>query len=129
MTAPMLAKPAHGRPCNGCGRCCHDELCPLGARLFGRWHGPCPALQPAEGQSLVCGLVADPARHQPVRTLAHGREAMSKAAAVLIGAGFGCDAQTADEPADAEFRACMRREFAARRSEARAAAAIFGIAL
>lgn len=124
---PSLPKPLHGSPCNSCGRCCHAELWPLGAHVFGHSEGPCPALQPAEGGALVCGLVVNPMRYALRRSLAAGSDAMSTAAAYLIGAGHGCDAQTVDEPRDFAFSARMRAHGASTRTAARAAAAKWGV--
>jgi hypothetical protein len=102
-----LPKPPHGQPCNSCGKCCSDELCPLAMRLFGRpFQRRCPALEP-DGDRLVCGLIAHPMAYAMARTLANGVENMRKAACHLVGAGRGCDAQLATEPADEAFRARM----------------------
>ncbi len=124
MTA--FAKSAHGAPCNGCGACCRDQVCPLGMYVFGRTAGPCPALEP-DGPKAVCGLVRSPARYAPVRTFAHGAERMRAAAALLIGAGHGCDAQAAGEPADLAFRARMRRVAASHRAASDAAKDLWGV--
>lgn len=100
----MLQKPPHGQPCNNCGECCKAELCPLGQLLFRQVEGPCPALVDNK-----CGLVSHPMRFAPFRTVAHGAQRMSEAAAHCIGAGIGCDAQLEDEPYDQEFGARIRR--------------------
>lgn len=123
----MLSKPPHGSPCNSCGRCCQAELCPLGMAVFKRLAGPCPALQLGEDQALVCGLVVNPLRYELKRTLRAGHDAMSQAAAFLIGAGHGCDAQTADEPRDLAFSARLRAHGMRTRPAARAAAAKWGV--
>lgn len=104
MTAPE--KPAYGSPCNGCGQCCQDQLCPLGARVFKRWRGPCPALE-GKDEAFVCGLVMNPRRYAPARTACKGAPCMSNAAALLIGAGCGCDGWREDETPDPEARARM----------------------
>jgi hypothetical protein len=104
----MLNKPPHGKPCNGCGQCCNEMLCPLGLALFG---GPeyrsCPALEP-DGDRYVCGLIAHPIVYALRQTLLHGAETMALTAGHLIGAGRGCDALLHGEPADEVWRAGMR---------------------
>jgi hypothetical protein len=95
---PVLAKPAHGAPCNSCGRCCAVQLCPLGEVVFGYAEGPCPALSPAAGGALVCGLMLEPGRWAPGRALRRGRAVLARAAAILCGAGHGCDMAAPGEP-------------------------------
>lgn len=123
----MLEKPPHGSPCNGCGQCCMDEPCPLGAAVFRKATGSCPALEKADGDKWACGLVVHPERYAPVQTMIVGRSALGNAASVLVGAGIGCDAQLDDEPADMAFRAKM---IGMRRGPyVRAAIAMWGFAL
>lgn len=95
-------KPPHGEPCNGCGGCCEASRCPLGAHVFGP--GPdCPALTD-DG----CGLVLTPRMFFP------GSEAeLRDAAALLIGAGIGCDALLEGELPNLSWRARLYR-YAAR---------------
>jgi len=108
----MPDKPPYGQPCNNCGQCCREVLCPLAMLLFrpskfytapstNSWRGPCPALD-AENQ---CGAIKNPQAFSPVRTAVMGKEAMAAAAAQLVGAGKGCDAQVDGEPDDPAFRA------------------------
>lgn len=92
----MLMKPPHGAACNGCGQCCMDQLCPLAEHVFGSRPGPCWALE-RKGIGYTCGLVEHPETYAPVEVLLHGRDAVSNAATVLIGAGLGCDALAPDE--------------------------------
>ena len=123
MIAPagtLAKKPPHGQPCNRCGLCCVATLCPLGEHLFKRHLGPCPAL--VEGEQSGCGVILDPAKYAPALTFVHGRKAMSDAAALLNGAGTGCDARFNGEPADEKFYAKLleddrknRRRFVAAR--------------
>lgn len=89
-------KPPYGSPCNRCGLCCMNELCPLAASLFRRTDGPCPALL-SVGDGYSCGLVLSPERFAPMLAFAEGKDRLSAAAAALIGAGHGCDAQTPGE--------------------------------
>ena len=105
----MIDKPPHGQPCNNCGKCCMDELCPLASRLFGSPVArQCPALERESDDRFTCGLIAHPMVYAMSRSLLNGVENMRKAAAHLVGAGRGCDAQLATEPADEAFRARMK---------------------
>lgn len=61
-----------------------------------------------EGIGYTCGLVSNPETYAPVQTMMHGRDATSKAAATLIGAGLGCDALAAGEPENHLWRALAR---------------------
>ena len=127
---PILPKPAHGQACNGCGRCCADELCPLAFHVFrGRvdWHSRCPALLIGTGRTLVCGMVARPRAFAPTRVALHGVAACRNAARLLIGAGLGCDGQQDGEPADEDFRRRMRDERARKGAEIAEAKAVWGI--
>ena len=49
-------KPRYGSPCNGCGWCCHSEVCALGKMAFKDAVAPCPAMIFEEGK-VRCGLV------------------------------------------------------------------------
>ena len=49
-------KPTFGAACNGCGVCCQQELCQVGADVFGPGAAPCPALLWLQGR-FWCGLV------------------------------------------------------------------------
>ncbi len=100
----MLEKPAYGEPCNGCGRCCEDELCRLAQKVFGPRPGPCPALA-ASDEGFGCGLILTPERFVPEAAALHGTTAMSEAAALLCAAGAGCDAQGHDEEVGEAVRA------------------------
>lgn len=50
------AKPRKGSPCNGCGWCCHVEVCRIGERLFPNAPAPCPAIVYLDGK-VRCGFV------------------------------------------------------------------------
>ena len=108
-TKAMLdRKPKHGQPCNGCGLCCVATLCAIGKRLFGREHGPCPALVKTDKNEYGCGVVlytnvyAKPA-FPTVRLDERSLYALKHAASMLIFAGKGCDARFNNEPADPKF--------------------------
>lgn len=107
-SVPARPKPAHGQPCNGCGGCCQDRLCPLGFKLFGSWRGPCAALQHGIDGEYVCGLVAAPQRWNRPAVDQVGAAAVSRAAATLIGAGVGCDAVVAGERINIDFSNALR---------------------
>ena len=104
----MIEKPPHGSPCNSCGQCCAEQLCPLAEHVFGFEQGPCPALDYDRDKKSRCGLVISPARFAPLQTLRYGAEIMTKGAMVLIGAGIGCDAQLIGEPRDPSFALRLR---------------------
>lgn len=59
---PVLQKPKFGSPCNGCGWCCHEEICFYGKMFFELGDketfikGPCPAMVYESG-CVKCGLV------------------------------------------------------------------------
>lgn len=120
----MIARPAYGSPCNGCGECCRESICPLGSRLFGTSQGPCPALEPDHGGepgAVVCGLVKRPRVYAPVRTAMHGAGAMSLAARRLIGAGMGCDFRDMLKDYDPAMRAKSQAAMDDAEANARAA--------
>lgn len=106
----MIEKPPYGSPCNSCGLCCENQLCPLGASIFGTWNGPCPALVSESDGKRICGVVKNPGLYASIANLLkNGASKMSEAALVLIGHGVGCDAQVEDEPDNPEFRRRMRQ--------------------
>jgi hypothetical protein len=78
--ADAPAKPLLGDACNGCGVCCLDEPCPLGALVSWRRRGACVALRwDAPAQRYRCGLVAE------------RRPWLAALARRWIAAGRGCD--------------------------------------
>lgn len=80
-------------------------LCPLAMHVFKRGvTGPCPALE-WDGPESRCGLVANPQNYGLRRVLAAGRESLTAAARLLIGATTGCDARINGEPANSNFYA------------------------
>ena len=85
------AKPAPGRPCNGCGVCCSWQPCPAGMLISRRRTGACSALLwRAAGQRYHCGLITAPQQFVPA--LPGWMQPMF--AALLrrwISAGSGCD--------------------------------------
>lgn len=102
-----IPKAPYGSPCNGCGACCNAVLCPLGVHVFRRAEGPCPALERDEGKpSYHCGLVARPHHYRPSKADA---DTLSRAALILIGANWRCDARIDGEPQPPDFVADMRR--------------------
>ncbi len=91
-----IAKPSYGLPCNGCGLCCQNEICPLGQFAFPSWQAPCPALE-RDGDRFVCGLVNRPEVYAPIKTAVNGVEEMRAAAMHANGVGIGCDARLDEE--------------------------------
>lgn len=53
---PLPPKPRQGEACNGCGLCCHVELCLAGVLAFPEAEAPCPGLLFANGRT-YCKLV------------------------------------------------------------------------
>lgn len=125
MNRALRSKPPHGAPCNACGQCCIFVPCPLSHHVFGAQDGPCPALCHGQDGALICGLIAAPRQFVPGTVLAHGADAVSRAAGTLIGSGIGCDAALEGEPIDQEFRRRLRMTPVG--IEVVAARAIFGI--
>lgn len=80
----MLKPPAFGEPCNGCGRCCREEICALGQRAFGhlKVQAPCPALREHSGRTWC--MVIEEADKVNIAYGSHLR--------LELGIGFGCDA-------------------------------------
>lgn len=80
-----LDKPKRGEPCNGCGWCCQQELCPVGKQVFGDIPGPCPALVPAANR-YWCGFVLTEDMTRTPTQITIG---------MALGIGKGC---SADDP-------------------------------
>lgn len=106
-----MKKPAHGTKCNNCGQCCRAMRCPLGQMVFGpvRDEEACPALD-FKFPGFTCGLVATPVKYAPAVVAKHGVEAARNAAALLIGAGMGCDALLVGETPNEEWRAWAAKQ-------------------
>ena len=96
-------KPPHGAPCNDCGLCCVATTCALGAHLFKTDVGPCPALTFDDLRRSHCDVVVHPERYATRGAIAPAT--LSRAAALLVRAGQGCDARFSGEPRDATFDA------------------------
>jgi hypothetical protein len=75
----LIDKPAYLAPCNGCGKCCQAELCPVAEMAFGRSEpAPCPALLFDAGR-FWCGMV-----------LTEKAAGMKPMIADALGIGIGC---------------------------------------
>jgi len=109
------AYPGHGRPCNGCGVCCVEELCPyallvllgpvLGQRFIDRderVEGPCEILEWDEGRAW-CGLV----RH-PERWFEGGTAELGAAIRKDLGDGTCDTTRSSDEAARADHEESLR---------------------
>lgn len=73
------AKPRHREPCNGCGLCCHIELCDVALAAFADGtEAPCPAMTFEAGR-VRCAFV-----------LAEERSGLDKLLARGLGIGKGC---------------------------------------
>ena len=123
-----LPKPLHGAPCNGCGRCCKDQLCPVCQRIFGKpWLRQCPALVATNSLAPYgCGLALNPGHYTAAAPSEH--QDLANAAALLIGAGFGCDAlDAASERPNLKWRREVKSKLLRRAAEIRAAKLLWGI--
>lgn len=86
-------KPKYLEPCNGCGWCCHEEICTVGKIFFDMCDedqmiphfikGPCPAMTFIDNK-VRCGVVLAEAH------IADGKTITADA----LGIGKGCDATT-----------------------------------
>jgi hypothetical protein len=104
----LKRKPKHGTPCNGCGACCMVTRCGLAQHVFSLGEfGRCPALTQTSATTYGCGLVLDPRKYVPARAASKGVAALRRAAAVLIGAGNGCDAGFTGEWRDKAYDAAL----------------------
>ena len=91
------AKPAAGKPCNGCGVCCTVAPCPLGVLVSGRRHGACAALRwQADGQRYGCAVASDPGAVWPRLPLVL-HAPLQRLAKRWIAAGAGCDSDLVAE--------------------------------
>jgi len=103
----VTEKPPYGSPCNNCGLCCINQPCPLAfsvMNLHPNFQGRCPALR----ADMTCDIVAQPHHYSIGTVIQHGATKASDAAAVLIGAGIGCDAQLEGEETDPSIRERIR---------------------
>lgn len=79
---PILqVKPTFSSPCNGCGFCCHSEVCELGKIAIPEAVEPCPLLEFETGR-FWCGLVLKETQH-----------GMTPLIAQTLAIGRGCDAE------------------------------------
>lgn len=77
-----LLKPKFGSPCNGCGKCCREEVCRIGIEVFGQdQKAPCPALVD-DGTRYYCGFVITE-ENSPLRA--------NPLIAISLAIGKGCD--------------------------------------
>lgn len=78
---PIIQKPREGAACNGCGWCCHTEVCALGQMAFKikAEQTPCPAMMFTDNK-VRCGLV------EAEKELA-GEPKLAK----MLGIDTGCD--------------------------------------
>lgn len=85
------AKPSKGAACNGCGWCCHMEVCAIGKRAFPGGSAPCPAITYQDGV-VRCGLVL--AEQELMRQRPEAEPMLHE----MLGIGQGC---CADDPREA----------------------------
>lgn len=85
---PTPAKAKFGTACNGCGWCCHLEICKIGKHFFGEERpAPCPAMI-FEDSRVKCGIVM--AEREILKTDDFGK---------ALGIGQGCCASDLEEAA------------------------------
>lgn len=73
-----MKKPKEGEPCNGCGFCCTEQICAIGAYAFPGETEPCPGIEEVDGISR-CSLVL-------MESLTVGKPIIANA----LGIGKGC---------------------------------------
>lgn len=83
------AKPKRGEPCNGCGLCCHLEVCAIGKYAFPDSPAPCPAIAYVDGM-VRCGLVL--MEQAVIRQDGDVKPLIQE----MLGTGRGCDADDPD---------------------------------
>ena len=67
-------------PCVRCGKCCEEEVCPVGDVVYETSAPPCPGLR-YKGGKAICGLV-EICRKEELRKLF-----------TVMGFGIGCDSE------------------------------------
>jgi len=107
-------KPRHGAACNRCGVCCLVTLCELGAAVYRRDRGPCPALR-WDGPNSSCALTE------------LGPPNLNAAAFTLVRAGEGCDCRINGEPVNTAFHDWQDRRDIERAAEIKAARKLWGL--
>lgn len=117
MGSVKLPKPKIGEPCNGCGICCHIQICNTGAFLLRKTKyfgektikGKCPALIQNDDNTFSCGFVVKPSKFIKSK---YRNKVISRTVSFLIGAGTGCDSLGYDENNEEESQkldAMMRK--------------------
>lgn len=89
MLGPLPPKPKYTAPCNHCGRCCTEALCPAAELAFPGETAPCRAMTLADGK-ILCGLVE-------MERLAWMDGMVSRALGIGCGCSMPDDDTTADE--------------------------------
>src|SRR3990172_556441 len=59
MSADIKQVVKYPKPCVQCGKCCREEVCPIGQLLIRTTTPPCPALEKGEGK-YWCGITRHP---------------------------------------------------------------------
>lgn len=85
------AKPTFGSPCNGCGLCCHREVCGIGQIAFSTDQAPCPGIVYKEGRTWCLVILAEKMTQKDTLL------------ADALGIGTSCDAIIKEEQIDEEF--------------------------
>lgn len=92
MAPVILRKPPYGAPCNGCGLCCHREVCAIGIKYFGDVPAPCPGLVWRNDKYRCAVMEAEEEMIQENPALTPKTTIKQ-----MLGGGMGCDATTEEE--------------------------------
>jgi hypothetical protein len=87
---PTPPKPRKGEPCNGCGWCCHHEVCSIGQLAFPGSAAPCPGIVYQDG-AVRCAIVLMEIKAIEIEPSIEPLIQRS------LGTGCGCDADDPEE--------------------------------
>lgn len=85
----ILQKPEYGKPCNGCGFCCHEQICGIGKRVFPDAVAPCPALNWQDGKYRCLVVIAE-------EEMLKNKPEEKPLVKDMLGVGWGCDSRSYD---------------------------------
>lgn len=92
----VLPYPEPGDPCNGCGDCCLNQLCPVALKVLdltpAEADQPCPLID-WDGDVARCGVITKPEQTAPILSAIHGPEKIAQAASLVLTVGSGCTSE------------------------------------